>query len=106
VKRNIVILLLLAMVASALAVYAFEPTTPEENDPSVNFDANACFIGGSWYGKCGTDDVLWNAGWYLIRFDAGLITRGQVPDQFKWSIPEEVVEDTVVPTPGKPVMPK
>jgi hypothetical protein len=78
-----------------MAVYAFNPTTPAENDPLINEDANACFIGGAWEGTCGDSDLKWNAGWYLIRFDQGLITRDQVPDQYKWILPPEVVPTEV-----------
>jgi len=51
------------------------------NDPSVNENANACFIGGSMEGKCNSDsngdgivtqeeiDWAWTCGWYVIRLD-------------------------------------
>ena len=95
VKRSVLILLALFLTVSTLAVYAFNPTTPSENDPSINPDANACFIGGAWEGTCGDSDLKWNAGWYLIRFEQGLITRDQVPDQYKWVVPTEVVPTEV-----------
>jgi hypothetical protein len=100
VRRILLILALLTLAISTMIVYAFEPTTLGENDPRTNPDANACFIGGSMVGKCDSD-LLWNAGWYLIRFEQGLITRGQVPDQYKWVLPKESAPDTVVPTPTK-----
>ena len=82
-----------------MTVYAFDPATPEENDPRTNPDANACFVGGSMVGKCGDSDLFWNAGWYLIRFERGLITRDQVPDQYKWVLPKETAPDAVLPIP-------
>lgn len=97
-KRTLLIVLLLVLILSTMAVFAFEPTTPAENDPLTNPDANACFVGGAWEGTCGDSDLKWNAGWYLIRFGAGLISRGQVPDQYKWILPAEVI-----PTPVPPI---
>jgi hypothetical protein len=105
VRRILLILALAALAISVMAVYAFEPTTPGENDPRTNLDANACFIGGSMVGKCDDSDLFWNAGWYLIRFEQGLITRNQVPDQYKWVLPKESeVSNPSFPTPtGKPL---
>lgn len=61
------------------------------NDPTVNESANACLAGGSMEGKCDIDsngdgiatqeesDWAWNCGWYLIRFEYGLIPLTQFP---------------------------
>lgn len=103
-KRSALILLVLFLTVSAIVVYAFNPTTPAENDPLINEDANACFIGGSMVGICGDSDLLWNAGWYLIRFERGIITRDQVPDQFKWVLPKEAIE-TETPIEKPPIGP-
>jgi hypothetical protein len=103
VRRIFLLLALAALAISMMAVYAFEPTTLAENDPRINPDANACFVGGSMVGKCDSD-LLWNAGWYLLRFEQGLITEGQVPDQYKWILPKESDSTVIQPTPtGKPL---
>ena len=62
------------------------------NDPRTNERANACFEGGSMAGKCHAENE-WEAGWYLIRFETGLITREQVPAQHRWTV------DDVAPGP-------
>ncbi|HEX2623463.1 MAG TPA: hypothetical protein VHL11_25050, partial [Phototrophicaceae bacterium] len=56
------------------------------NDPNVNDQANACYDGGTLEGVCSVTDVngdkeitqqdidwMWTAGWYLIRYQYGLL---------------------------------
>jgi len=83
-KRTI--LLGVAGLALLVSLFAATAATPKEtpNDPRTNPDANACYTGGSMAGKCKLDDELWKAGWYEIRLEYGLISRDQVPDQYKW----------------------
>jgi hypothetical protein len=59
------------------------------NDPAVNERANACYEGASLAGKCDTEE-MWVAGWYLIRFETGLIGRDEFPDQYDWLLPPVV----------------
>lgn len=75
------------------------------NDPRVNERANACYEGAAMEFKCGDDPVLWEAGWYLIRFQYGLIGADQVPDELKWVIPSSTEEapGAVSTEPTKPV---
>jgi hypothetical protein len=48
------------------------------NNPRENARANACFNGGAMAGKC--DDAWeWNCGWFMIRYDAGMISRADFP---------------------------
>jgi hypothetical protein len=85
VKSIIVLLGLIAIVLISISAFAADDTLP--NDPNVNPDANACFAGGVWAGKCGDSGYLWEGGWYLIRYFYGLIPRSQFPDQYKWALP-------------------
>jgi hypothetical protein len=87
VKRLILLSLFVAIAVLALPAFAADDTLP--NDPAVNPDANACLSGGLWEGKCGDSEYMWAGGWYLIRFNAGLIPREKYPDQYKWSLPAE-----------------
>jgi hypothetical protein len=48
------------------------------NDPLVNPDANACYEGGTLEGRC-LAEIDWQAGWYLIRYEADMITYDQIP---------------------------
>jgi hypothetical protein len=48
------------------------------NDPLVNPDANACYEGGTLEGRC-LAEIDWQAGWYLIRYEADMITYAQIP---------------------------
>ena len=101
VIKMLLILAALVMVLTVMAVFA-DPTTPAENDPRTNPDANACFTSGSMADKCGDSDMFWNAGWYLIRFEQSLINRNQVPDQYKWVLPKDgspFLGDNIQPTP-------
>jgi hypothetical protein len=74
------------------------------NDPNVNDRANACYEDGSMAGKCDTD-WEWEGGWYLIRFQAGLISREDFPAQYAIllpPLPQEEAADipTGIPTAG------
>jgi hypothetical protein len=63
------------------------------NNPNENPNSNACYEDGSMAGKCDTPEK-WEAGWYLIRFEYGLISRENFPSYFSWALPEEVQEDS------------
>ena len=83
-KRIILFALAVCMLFVSLVVGLAATDKQSPNDPTVNADANACYTGGSMAGKCKSDNELWKAGWYEIRFEYGLISANQVPDQYKW----------------------
>lgn len=73
------------------------------NDPRINDDANACYEDGTLAGRCDTSDVdgdgdiddddrawIWAAGWHLIRWEYGLVSREQV-DFFASILPPEIL---------------
>ena len=62
------------------------------NDPTDNDRANACYEGGSMDGKC-DEEVEWQAGWYLIRYEFGMLTREEVPGWVVWVLPPEIVPE-------------
>jgi hypothetical protein len=64
----------------AVGVLAQEGVDDEgnPNNPNENDRANACYSGGTMEGKCDTE-WEWVCGWYMIRFDAGLFTREEIP---------------------------
>ncbi len=86
-----------------------QPTPPtRESVPQPPADsadsANACAAGGTMAGKCSVIDpgficppevsdcqayseMLWQGGWYLIRFEQGLFSRDQIPGAFQWLLP-------------------
>lgn len=73
----------------------------EPNDPTINDRANACYEDGSMAGKC--DTVWeWECGWYLIRFESGMIS----PDRFPTGcvsvlvLPPEVAAGIITPSIG------
>ena len=102
-KRSIFVIvtamLLLVTLVAALAATGSE--TP--NDPRVNPNANACYTGGSMAGKCKLDEQLWIAGWYEIRLEYGLISRDQIPDQYKWLLNPTQNEPATTQEPRRPV---
>lgn len=57
---------------------------------------NECYAGGVLEGKCDSP-WLWNAGWYLARFNQGLISREDFPDFYGGVLPPvvEVAEEIV-----------
>ena len=87
-KRQISLLVLAALMLVA-GMIAMAAETP--NDPRVNFGANACYSGGTLEGKCDTE-YMWIAGWYLIRYEAGLIGADQMPDAYKWLLDQAVTD--------------
>jgi len=92
-KRLIsVLLFLLLLVMSFSVIHAADSVDDQgnPNDPTVNDRANACYAGGSLEGKCDSD-ILWAAGWYLIRFEFGTFERGDIPTWVVWVLPPEVV---------------
>lgn len=73
------------------------------NDPTQNDRANACYEDGSMAGKC-TSDWEWVCGWYMIRFDYGILSREEVPSFCGSLLPSlpvvETLPDKRVPTIG------
>ncbi|MEQ8674927.1 MAG: hypothetical protein RLP44_03840 [Aggregatilineales bacterium] len=69
------------------------------NDPRINERANACYEGGTLEGKCSTE-AEWQAGWYLIRYQNGMINRQGIPEWAQWVLQEEPgIFGTTTPTP-------
>lgn len=88
------LLVVFIMSLSALAFALDDQGNP--NNPNENERANACYEGGSMAGKCDTD-WEWEAGWYLIRFENGLISRENFPSQYAVLLPALPEEETVNP---------
>jgi hypothetical protein len=64
------------------------------NDPMLDPHANACLEGGTLEGQCDSE-LLWNAGWYLIRYEHALIEQADFPAEYAWVLPHEgAVDDT------------
>jgi hypothetical protein len=92
-----VLILVLILLLSSLAILAQED---ESNDLAP--DANACNEGGAMAGKCNidfdengvVDDYeiawAWTCGWYIARYNAGIISRSQVPVFCSSLLPAEV----------------
>jgi hypothetical protein len=76
--------LVLLIAATVLASSVDDQGT--SNDPRVNERANACYEGGTLAFRCTSDD-LWELGWYLIRFEFGLISRENFPARFAYALP-------------------
>src|SRR5215510_1893 len=92
-KKLLVVPILLLVSIIVLAVGLDDQGNP--NDPTVNERANACYEGGSMEGKCDTQ-WEWDGGWYLIRFQYGLISREDFPAQYAIllpPLPQEVIEE-------------
>lgn len=96
-QRNL-FLIGIAMIAAliiGLQITAFS----QNNDPNEEIDSNACYAGGSMEGKCVTEED-WEAGWYVIRYEYGLISAEDFPDWLKWALPDpETTEEPRTPRP-------
>ncbi len=88
-KRNLFWVIVLALVVIPFIFALAQESLDDQgnpNDPTVNPRANACYAGAELAGKC-HNDLEWIAGWYLIRFEAGMISRDQVPQDVRWVLP-------------------
>jgi hypothetical protein len=94
------VLLMFVLVGVVIIGSAFAAADTLPNDPKVNPNANACFAGGTLEGRCNgvdsnsdgviSDDEVafaWRGGWYLIRFQAGMISRTDFPAQYVYLLP-------------------
>ncbi|MEO1286227.1 MAG: hypothetical protein AAFV93_00560 [Chloroflexota bacterium] len=80
----------------ALSVVLIQAQDSDDaNDPNNNEDANACYDGGTLEGKCDSE-VMWQAGWYLIRFEYGIFDRDEIPAWVNWALPPEIAPAVVV----------
>jgi hypothetical protein len=116
-KKHASVLLLLSVMLVLSSMVMMAQGVDDEgnpNDPTVNERANACYETGSMETKCGNNDwnkngVIdsyeiqwdWTCGWYLIRFEYELVSRGDFPTQCSILLPSEreVVEEAVVVVP-------
>lgn len=90
IKRiAIVVIVLAAIVSTVFALPGFDDLG-NPNDPRVNERANACFEGATLYGKCDSP-LMWEAGWYLIRYEAKIFTAEEIPSWVAWILPEEAL---------------
>lgn len=74
------IVTIVAVIMLGVAV-SWAQTTDDQgaaNDPQTNDRANACYDGGTLADKC-DNDWAWQCGWYLIRHEAGLVSRDEFP---------------------------
>jgi hypothetical protein len=88
--RSVIFLALILLVLSLRMAFA-DPGFDDKgqiNDPTTNDRANACFEGGEMEGKCDTD-WTWSCGWYLIRFQTGMIPRNLFPATCASLLPPE-----------------
>jgi hypothetical protein len=91
-----VLILALVVIGSAFA----DDDASLANNPNVNPNANACFAGGTLEGRCNpvdangdgqfsTEEIQagWIGGWYLIRFQYGLLSRANFPAEYAYLLP-------------------
>lgn len=91
----IVVCIALSGLGAAVALGTDDQGNP--NDPTGNDRANACYDGSTMEGKCGTE-WAWVCGWYIIRYDAGIYTREEVPATCRILLPDLVEEAPPVKT--------
>jgi hypothetical protein len=78
----------------------------EEAEPSTRED-NECYAGGTMEGRCNQDvdgdgivsqaevDWAWNCGWYMARYNDGVLSRAEVPSWCAILLPPLSERDTV-----------
>lgn len=78
------------LLSSSLAFALDDQGNP--NDPTINDRANACYEDGSMADKCDTQ-VEWDAGYFLIRFEYGILSREEIPIWVAWVLPPEIIPE-------------
>jgi|GEM_PF-1558653 len=94
--KKYILMIVMALFAGILAVSAQDSIDDQGdvNDPNDNNRANACYEGGTLEGKCDTE-LMWQAGWYLIRYENDLLDRTEIPVWVNWVLPPEIAPDPV-----------
>jgi hypothetical protein len=87
----LVAILVFVSLLGAQAVFAGDES-PDGNHPILDPNANACMAGGTLEGKCDSE-AMWNAGWYLVRFEQGEIDHDEFPDDYDWVLGDHALED-------------
>lgn len=88
-------ILKIVLVVAVLALGAML-LVAQDDAPTLDPDANACFDGGSMAGKCDTT-WEWECGWYLIRYDNGLFSKAEMPERCLSLVPADVTPSPVEP---------
>lgn len=109
-KWYLVFMIALFSIGVASAVDGFDDQG-NPNDPAVNDRANACFDGGTLDNdRCNTTDAdedgvitqydidwMWRCGWFLIRYERGMIPLEAVPEGCKTAPPIQVYFEEAEP---------
>jgi hypothetical protein len=101
-KRRLFVILALVVFFIPVSVSLADTGLDDQgnpNDPAVNARANACYPGGAMEGKCDTE-WEWTCGWYLIRYNAGMYSRSQVPATCASLLPPVLKGAKTYPTVG------
>lgn len=85
-KRVLVMMVAILTVALNLTTLADAP----QPEPGSRAD-NECNPGGTMAGKC-TNDWEWKGGWYIARFNDGILRREEVPTEYHFLLPPLVEE--------------
>lgn len=101
-KHVLISLIVLFMTGLLIIAQSGYDDLGNPNDPRLNDRANACYESGTMADKCDSE-LEWQAGWYRIRFEYGLLGRGEVPAWVAWVLPPEIIPEEL-PMPG-PVPP-
>jgi hypothetical protein len=84
--------LALFLIISSSAILAEDAASSQGAPKELDSLANACSPDGSLAGKCNTD-MLWDAGWYLIRFEQGMTAHTGFPTRLIWVLPPSVQDE-------------
>jgi hypothetical protein len=90
-RLSLLLVLALFLIISSSAILA-EDAASQDAPNEINILANACSSDGSLAGSCDTD-VLWEAGWYLIRFENGMTDHTGFPTRLIWALPASVQDE-------------
>ncbi len=89
-RKGLLLVGLLVMLVAGM-VRASEDTTPKPGTP----EDNECNPGGVLYREENQDgcptDWYWKAGWYLARYNRGLLSRADFPKEFDSVLPPETI---------------
>lgn len=97
--KRIIMMILILLIGTVLVFALDDQGNP--NDPAINERANACYEDGTLAGQCDTE-LEWQAGWYLIRYEFGILQRADIPEWVEWILAPEATPEFMSPVMSMP----
>lgn len=88
-RLTFLLVMMIVIVVGAVFVIGAQDDQGTDNNPATNPRANACYADGTMATQCDTE-WEWKCGWYLIRYETGVIDQANFPTDCTVLLPAEV----------------